>query len=263
LNRGCSMTSDDLMVPEKKVVLVTGGGRGIGAATARLAHQKGWSVCINYRSRNDAAEKLADEINASGGIAISVKADVSREKDVISLFDTVDNQLGMIHALINNAGVITPQSQLVDMDADRLRKIFDTNVIGSFLCAGEAVKRMATSKGGSGGSIINLSSIAARIGSPHEFIDYAASKGAIDTMTIGLSKEVAEEGIRVNAVRPGLIETELHRDTGDIDRPQKLKEFIPVKRVGSASEVANAIVWLMSDEASYVTGALVDVAGGR
>jgi len=257
------MNPDHPVVLKRRVVLVTGGGRGIGAATVRLASQKGWSVCINYRSRNTDAEKLADEINKSGGTAISVKADVSREEDVISLFDTIDAEFGTIHALVNNAGVIAPQSQLVDVSADRLRKIFDTNIVGSFLCAREAVKRMSVSRGGSGGSIINLSSAAARIGSPNEFIDYAASKGAIDTMTLGLSKEVAEEGIRVNAVRPGLIETEMHLDTGDINRPQKLKGLIPMKRAGSSSEVANTIVWLMSDDASYITGALVDVAGGR
>jgi len=260
------MNSDDpnnLVALKKRVVLVTGGGRGIGAATVRLASQKGWSVCINYRSRNTGAEKLTDEINKSGGTAISVKADVSREEDVISLFDTIDAELGTIHALVNNAGVIAPQSQLVDVSADRLRKIFDTNIVGSFLCAREAVKRMSMSRGGSGGSIINLSSAAARIGSPNEFIDYAASKGAIDTMTLGLSKEVAEEGIRVNAVRPGLIETEMHLDTGDINRPQKMRGLVPMKRAGSSLEVANTIVWLMSDDASYITGALVDVAGGR
>ncbi len=257
------MNPDNPVVLKRRVVLVTGGGRGIGAATVKLASQKGWSVCINYRSRNTDAEKLADEINQSGGAAISVKADVSREEDVISLFDTIDAEFGTIHALVNNAGVIAPQSQLVDVSADRLRKIFDTNIVGSFLCAREAVKRMSVNRGGSGGSIINLSSAAARIGSPNEFIDYAASKGAIDTMTLGLSKEVAEEGIRVNAVRPGLIETEMHLDTGDINRPQKLKGLIPMKRAGSSSEVANAIVWLMSDDASYITGALVDVAGGR
>ena len=257
------MNPDNSMTLEKKVVLITGGGRGIGAATARLAHQKGWSVCINYRNNNAAAEKMVDEINESGGVAVSVQADVSTEEGVISLFDAVDDEFGRVHALINNAGVIAPQSPLVDISVERLHKIFDTNVIGSFLCAREAIKRMSMSRGGCGGSIINVSSAASRIGSPHEFIDYAASKGAIDTMTIGLSKEVAEEGIRVNAVRPGLIETEMHFDAGDINRPQKLKEFIPLKRSGSASEVANAIVWLMSDEASYVTGAFVDVAGGR
>ncbi len=257
------MNPDNPVVLKKRVVLVTGGGRGIGAATVRLASQRGWSVCINYRNKDTEAKKLADEINQSGGTAIPIKADVSREADVISLFDTVDAELGMIHALVNNAGIIAPQSQLVDVSADRLRKIFDTNVVGSFLCAREAVKRMSVSRGGSGGSIVNLSSSAARIGSPNEFIDYAASKGAIDTMTLGLSKEVAEEGIRVNAVRPGLIETEMHLDTGDIHRLQKLREWVPMKRVGSSSEVASTIVWLMSDDASYITGALVDVAGGR
>ena len=245
------------------MVLITGGSRGIGAATARLASAKGWVVCINYCSRSDRAEKLVDEIVSKGGKALAIKADVSKEADVISLFNQMDNAFGHLHALVNNAGVITRQSKFVDIDADRLRRVFDTKVIGSFLCAREAVKRMSLSGGGSGGSITNLSSAASRIGSPNEFIDYAASKGAIDTMTLGLSKEVAEEGIRVNAVRPGIIETDLHTDAGDSDRPNKLKDFIPMKRAGTAEEVANSIVWLMSDDSSYVTGALVDVAGGR
>jgi len=246
-----------------KVVLITGGSRGIGAATAKLANKQGWKVCINYRKRDSEAYGLVNEISHSGGNAISIQADISQEKGVISLFEKLDNELGPIHALVNSAGVIAPQSQLLNMDVDRLRKVFDTNILGSFLCAREAVKRMSIKQGGSGGSIINLSSAASRLGSANEFIDYAASKGAIDTMTIGLSKEVAEEGIRVNAVRPGLIETEMHLDTEVKDRLDKLKDLIPMKRAGSAQEVANAIVWLMSEESSYVTGALIDVTGGR
>lgn len=246
-----------------KVALITGGGRGIGAATARLASMKGWAVCVNYHSRSQSADALVEEIIRGGGKALAVKADVSNEHDVISLFEKTENELGAIQALVNSAGVIAPQSKLVDFDAERIRHVFDINVVGSFLCAREAVKRMSTLHGGRGGSIVNLSSAASRIGSPNEFIDYAASKGAIDTLTLGLSKEVAEEGVRVNAVRPGLIETELHGETGDPDRPEKLKSFIPMKRAGSAEEVANAIVWLMSDESSYVTGSLLDVAGGR
>ncbi len=246
-----------------KVILVTGGSRGIGAATAKLVSQKGYAVCISYNNDKLSAERLRNEIITSGGIALSVQADVGIENDVIRLFQTVKNEFGCISGFVNNAGIITPQSQLVDMDIERLKKIFNINIIGSFICAREAVKHMSTDSGGEGGSIVNLSSAAARIGSPNEFIDYAASKGAIDTMTLGLAKEVAEQGIRVNAVRPGLISTELHADTGDANRPEKLKQYVPMKRAGTAEEVANMIVWLLSDEASYVTGSLFDVTGGR
>lgn len=248
---------------KNKVVLITGGSRGIGAATAKLASKKGWAVCINYKNSQSQANQLVTEINASDGIAIAVQADVSIEKDVLRLFGTIDNKLGKLDALVNNAGIIAKQAKIVDIDIERLQRVFNTNIIGSFLCAREAVKRMSTKHDGTGGSIVNISSSAARIGSPNEFIDYAASKGAIDTMTLGLAKEVADEGIRVNAIRPGLIETEMHQDTGDVDRPLKMKDTIPMKRAGSAEEVANAIVWAMSEEASYVTGALIDVAGGR
>jgi len=247
----------------EKVVLITGGSRGIGAKTALLAALKGWDVCISYRGRESEASDVVSEIQRNGGRALSIKADIGDEEDVISLFKRIDGEFGRLDALVNNAGIITPQSQLADMTAERIQKIFNINVVGSFICAREAIKRMSKSRGGGGGSIVNLSSAAARIGSPNEFIDYAASKGAIDTMTLGLSKEVAEDGIRVNAVRPGLIETELHGDAGDINRPEKLKQFIPMKRAGSAEEVAQSIVWLMSEEASYVNGALLDVAGGR
>jgi len=246
-----------------KVVLITGGSRGIGAKTALLAASKGWDVCISYRSRESEASDIVSEIQRNGGRVLSIKADIGDEEDVMSLFKRIDGEFGRLDALVNNAGIITPQSQLADMTAERIQKIFNINVVGSFICAREAIKRMSRSRGGGGGSIVNLSSAAARIGSPNEFIDYAASKGAIDTMTLGLSKEVAEDGIRVNAVRPGLIETELHGDAGDINRPEKLKQFIPMKRAGSAEEVAQSVVWLMSEEASYVNGALLDVAGGR
>jgi len=246
-----------------KVVVVTGGSRGIGAAISKLAAHKGYKVCVNYNNNESTANDVVKEILNAGGSAIAVQADISNEKEVVRLFEVVDSKLGQTTALVNNAGIITLQSKLVDMDASRLQKLFNTNVVGSFLCAREAIKRMSNKHKGNGGSIINLSSAAARIGSPNEFIDYAASKGAIDTMTLGLSKEVAEDGIRVNAVRPGLIDTELHSDSGDADRPTKLKQFVPMKRVGTAEEVANTVLWLMSEEASYVTGALVDVTGGR
>ena len=248
---------------KNKVVLITGGSRGIGASTAILAAKKGWTVCISYRSRHSEADIVLDQIKKHGAQALAIKADIGREEDILSLFETLDTEFGRLDALVNNAGVIAHQSKLVDMSATRLQEIFNINVVGNFLCAREAIKRMSTNNGGDGGSIVNLSSAAARIGSPNEFIDYAASKGALDTMTLGLSKEIAQEGIRVNAVRPGLIETELHRDAGDINRPEKLKQFIPMRRAGRANEVANSIVWLISEEASYVNGALIDVAGGR
>ena len=246
-----------------KVVLITGGSRGIGASTAILAAKKGWNVCITYKNRSSEAGSVVSEIEKLGKRCLSIRADIGIEEDIISLFEKIFSEFGRLDALVNNAGIITHQSTLIDMSASRLNEVFNINVVGSFLCAREALKRMSISRGGQGGAIVNLSSAAARIGSPNEFIDYAASKGAIDTMTLGLSKEVAEDGVRVNAVRPGLIETELHGDAGDINRPDKLKKFIPMKRSGSADEVASSIVWLMSDEASYVNGALLDVAGGR
>lgn len=248
---------------KEKVVLITGGSRGVGAETAILAAKKGWDVCLSYRNRESDAADVVSEVERCGRRALSLRADIGSEEDVISLFENIDDKFGKLDALVNNAGIITPQSPLAEMSIARLQNIFNINVVGSFICAREAIKRMSISHGGKGGAIVNLSSAAARIGSPNEFIDYAASKGAIDTMTLGLSKEVAEDGIRVNAVRPGLIETELHGDAGDINRPEKLKQFIPMKRAGSAGEVANSIVWLMSEEASYVNGALLDVAGGR
>lgn len=246
-----------------KILLVTGGGRGIGAAVVRLAYKKGYAVCINYHRDKKSAFALKDEIQGSGGNAMAIQADIGLEEDVIRLFSSVKHQFGTITSFVNNAGIITPRARLVDMNAARLRNIFNINIVGSFLCAREAVKHMSTEFGGSGGAIVNLSSAAARIGSANEFIDYAASKGAIDTMTLGLAIEVAEQGIRVNAVRPGLIKTELHADTGDANRPEKLKHLVPVRRAGSAEEVANMIIWLLSDEASYVTGSLFDVTGGR
>jgi len=253
----------EILKLENKVVIVTGGSRGIGAAISKLAGQKGWSVCVNYNNSKSSADEVVNEISKSGGTAFAVAGDISNESDVVRLFEVAESELGQLTALVNNAGIITPQSPLVEMDVSRLQQVFNTNVIGSFLCAREAVKRMSSIRNGGGGSITNLSSAAARIGSPNEFIDYAASKGAIDTMTLGLAKEVAIEGIRVNAVRPGIIDTNLHADAGDATRPEKLKQYIPMQRVGSPEEVARTVLWLMSQEASYITGALVDVTGGR
>ena len=248
----------------KKVLLITGGSDGIGACTAYLAAQQGYIVCINYLQNKTAAEKIVVDIRNNGGKAIAFQADVSDERQVEGLFKTVDEQVGIITALVNNAGIIVqPKQKLSEMSAERLQRMFSVNVIGSFLCAREAIKRMSTKNNGFGGVIINLSSMASQHGSPFEYIDYASTKGAIDTMTIGLSKEVADENIRVNAVRPGIIKTEIHRKAGDADRPERLKELIPMKRVGEPEEVARTILWLLSDEASYITGALVNVSGGR
>jgi NAD(P)-dependent dehydrogenase (short-subunit alcohol dehydrogenase family) len=241
-------------------MIVTGGGRGIGAATARLAATRGYAVCVNYLRNRAAAETLAQEI---GNGAITVAGDVSVEFDVMRLFETVDAKLGRVTALVNNAGIVERQSRVEAMDAARLQRMFATNVIGSFLCAREAIRRMSTKHGGKGGAIVNVSSGAARLGSPGEYVDYAASKGAIDTMTIGLAKELSAEGIRVNAVRPGFINTEIHASGGEPNRIERLRDMIPMKRGGEPEEVARAILWLLSEEASYSTGAILDVTGGR
>ena len=246
-----------------KVILITGGSRGIGAAVARLAGQQGYSVCVNYRHDREAAESVVKSIAESGARAIAVLADVTVESDVKRLFATVDDMLGTITALVNNAGILEKQMRVDSMDAARLHRIFATNVIGSFLCAREAVRRMSTKHGGNGGAIVNVSSGAARLGSPGEYVDYAASKGAIDTLTIGLAREVAEENIRVNAVRPGFIYTEMHASGGEPNRVDRVKEFVPMKRGGKPEEVANAILWLLSDGASFTTGAFIDVTGGK
>ena len=246
-----------------KVIIITGGSRGIGAATALLAAEKGYAVGINYLKNKDAAEALVQTIIKKGGSAIAIAGDVAIEADVISLFEKVEENLGTITALVNNAGILEQQSLLQKMSVERWDRIFATNVRGSFLCAREAVKRMSSANGGKGGAIVNLSSAAAKHGAPFEYVDYAASKGAIDVLTIGLAREVAAENIRVNAVRPGIIYTDIHASGGDPDRPQKLKDAIPMKRPGHAEEVAQAILWLLSDEASYVTGTLLDVTGGR
>ncbi|MDM0038900.1 SDR family oxidoreductase [Variovorax sp. J22G21] len=246
-----------------QVLLITGGSRGIGAATARLAARRGWAVAVNYASQAAAADEVVQAIRAEGGRAIAVQADVGDEAQVLAMFDQVDAELGPLSGLVNNAGVVDMQSRVDQMTVARLERMLRINVIGSFICAREAVQRMSTRHGGRGGVIVNLSSAAARLGSPGQYVDYAASKGAIDSFTIGLAKEVADEGIRVNAVRPGLIETEIHASGGLPDRAAQLASTVPMKRTGSADEVANAIVWLLSAEASYATASFVDITGGR
>jgi len=246
-----------------KVILITGASRGIGAATALEAAKRGYAVCVNYRQNAEAAEKILNQINSQAGKAISVQADVSQESHVLRLFETVDKTLGPLTALVNNAGYTEKQSRVEEMDAQRLQRVFATNITASFLCAREAIKRMSTKRGGQGGCIVNVSSLAAQLGGPGEYVDYAAAKGAVDTMTIGLAKEVADEGIRVNGVRPGLIYTEFHAAGGDPDRVDRLKETIPLKRGGQPEEIAQAILWLLSDEASYCTGSILNVSGGR
>ncbi|HKE94800.1 MAG TPA: SDR family oxidoreductase [Povalibacter sp.] len=245
------------------VVLITGASRGIGAATARLAAQRGYVVCVNYRSDATAATAVVDEIRGQGGHALAVPADVSLESDVQRLFRTVDRELGTLSALVNNAGMLERQMRLEGMSANRLARVFAVNAIGTMLCSREAVLRMSTRHGGAGGAIVNVSSMAARLGSPNEYVDYAAAKGAIDTFTVGLAKEVAAEGIRVNAVRPGLIHTDMHASGGEPGRIERLRESVPLQRGGQPEEVAHAILWLLSAEASYTTGSFVDVSGGR
>jgi NAD(P)-dependent dehydrogenase (short-subunit alcohol dehydrogenase family) len=245
------------------VMVVTGGGRGIGAATARLAAARGYSVCVNYLCNSEAAEALASEINGAGGRALAVPADVAKEADVIRLFDTAATKLGALTALVNNAGILERQSRVDEMEAARFERVFATNITGAFLCAREAVRRMSTRHGGKGGAIVNVGSMAAKLGAPGEYVDYAASKGAIDSFTIGLAKEVAEEGIRVNAVRPGVIYTGIHASGGEAGRVDRVKSAVPMKRGGQPEEVARAILWLLSDEASYSTGTFIDVSGGR
>jgi NAD(P)-dependent dehydrogenase (short-subunit alcohol dehydrogenase family) len=246
-----------------KVMLITGASRGIGAATARLAARQGYALCLNYHQREDAANQVLEQIRAAGVSAITVKADVADENQVLAMFDVIDREFGRLDVLVNNAGMLEQQMRLEKMDAARWTRVLGANVIGSFLCAREAIKRMSAKQGGRGGSIINLSSIAARLGAPGEYIDYAAAKGAIDSMTLGLAKEVAEEGIRVNAVRPGVIHTDIHASGGEPDRIERVKASVPMGRGGQAEEIAEAILWLASEQASYTTGALLDVSGGR
>lgn len=245
------------------VMVVTGGSRGIGAAVCLLAARRGWRVALGYRESRGEAMEVAARAKTDGGTVRPVRADVSVEADVVRLFETASDELGPVTALVNNAGILEEQMDLVDMPPERIDRVFAVNVRGSFLCAREAVRRMATGRGGGGGAIVNLSSAASRIGSPHEYIDYAASKGAIDTMTLGLSKEVAAEGIRVNAVRPGIIDTGIHASGGEPGRVERVAPLVPLQRPGTAMEVARTILWLLSEEASYLTGALVDVSGGR
>jgi NAD(P)-dependent dehydrogenase (short-subunit alcohol dehydrogenase family) len=246
-----------------RTVLVTGASRGIGAATARLAAAHGYTVAVNYFRNREAAAAVVGDIEAAGGRAMAIAGDVSSEGEVVRLFAQVDEAFGPLYALVNNAGILDRQARLEDIDAARITRIFATNVIGSFLCAREAVRRMSTQHGGRGGAIVNVSSAAARLGGADEYIDYAAAKAAIETMTIGLAKEVAGEGIRVNAVRPGIIYTDIHASGGEPNRVDRVKQFIPMQRGGQPEEVAQAILWLLSDEASYTTGAFIDVSGGR
>ena len=247
----------------EQVLLITGGSRGIGAATALLAARRGYAVAVNYASQPLAADEVVRAIRAEGGTAITVQADVGDEAQVLAMFAKVDAELGRLTALVNNAGVVDVQARVDQMSVARLERMLRINVIGSFVCAREAVRRMSTRHGGAGGVIVNLSSAAARLGGPGQYVDYAASKGAIDTFTLGLAKEVANEGIRVKAVRPGLIDTDIHASGGQPGRAAELAPGVPMKRVGSAQEVAEAIVWLLSPESSYTTATVLDVAGGR
>ncbi len=247
----------------KPVMIVTGGSRGIGAATARLGAQRGYAVCLSYLSNPAAAQAVVAEIEKGGGEAMAIAADVGAESDVLRLFQAVDEKFGRLEALVNNAGMLEHQMRLDEMSVQRVERVLRANVIGSFLCAREAVRRMSTRHGGKGGAIVNVSSMAARLGAPNEYVDYAASKGAIDSMTIGLSKEVAAEGIRVNAVCPGVIYTDLHAAGGEPGRVDRVKSAVPMQRGGTADEVARAILWLLSDEASYTTGGFITVSGGR
>lgn len=244
-------------------VLVTGGSRGIGAATARLCAARGWAVAVNYARDAAAADAVCQAIRDSGGQAIAVQADVADEAQVLAMYARLDAELPPLVGLVNNAGVIDVGARVDTMSVARLRRMFDINILGSFLCAREALRRLSTKHGGTGGAIVNVSSAAARIGSPNMYVDYAASKGAIDTFTLGLSKEVAAEGVRVNGVRPGIIDTDIHASGGLPDRAQQSAPQIPMQRPGRADEIAQAIVWLLSPEASYTTGAILDVTGGR
>lgn len=247
----------------RRVAVITGAGRGIGAATALALARKGWDVALSYRSDAEAARRSAEACSRAGSQAVVVQADVSSEPDVLSLFETVDRELGPLSALVNNAGIVAERGRVDAMTAERVARLMAVNVVGAFLCAREAVLRMSSLHGGAGGSIVNVSSAAARLGSPAEYVDYAASKAALDTMTVGLAREVAQEGVRVNAVRPGIIDTSIHASGGQPDRVARLGPQTPMGRAGAPGEVAAAIAWLCGEEASYVTGALLDVSGGR
>ena len=245
-----------------RVVVITGASRGIGRAAAIAAAERGFRVVVGYASNQAAADEVVDQIERKNGKAIAVKCDVAHEKDILALFKAAD-EFGTLGALVNNAGIVGPSVRVEDMSAERIQRMMAVNVTGSILCAREAVKRMSTRRGGKGGVIVNISSVASRLGSANTYVDYAASKGAVDTFTVGLGHEVAAEGIRVAAIRPGLIDTEIHASGGEPDRAHRLAPMVPMKRVGTAQEIANAIVWLISDEASYVTSAILDVSGGR
>ena len=246
-----------------KVVLITGASRGIGAATAILAASRGYTVCVNYLQNHKAAQSIVSAIEDQGGSAGAFAANIANEDEVVGLFQRIDETFGPLTALVNNAGILETQMRLDEMDAARINRVLAANVTGSFICAREAIKRMSTKHGGSGGSIVNVSSGASRLGSPGEYVDYAASKGAVDTMTIGLAKEVALEGIRVNAVRPGFIHTDIHASGGEPNRVERVKSSVPMQRGGYPEEVAEAIVWLLSDAASYSTGTFIDITGGK
>ncbi|MDX8478240.1 SDR family oxidoreductase [Mesorhizobium sp. VK24D] len=251
------------MSADKKTLLVTGGSRGIGAAICRQASQAGYQVAVNYVSNQAAADALVAELEAAGGEAFAVKGDVGSEADVVAMFEAVDRALGRLDAFVNNAGIVDVKARVDEMSAARLERMMRINVVGSFLCAREAVKRMSTRHGGKGGAIVNISSAASGLGSPGEYVDYAASKGAIDTLTIGLAREVVLESIRVNAVSPGITETEIHASGGQPDRVARMQDMLPMKRAGTADEVASAVLYLLSDTASYITGAILNVSGGR
>jgi NAD(P)-dependent dehydrogenase (short-subunit alcohol dehydrogenase family) len=250
-------------VIDTKIAIVTGASRGIGAATAVLAARRGYAVCVNNHHNRHAADEIVEAIVSGGGNAIAVAADVASETDVNGMFETVDQELGCVTALVNNAGILDRQMRVEGMDAERIDRVLRTNVTGCFLCAREAVKRMSTAHGGIGGAIVNVSSMASKLGSPGEYVDYAASKAAVDALTIGLAQEVGGEGIRVNAVRPGLIYTDIHASGGEPGRVDRAKTAVPMQRGGQPEEVAEAIVWLLSDSASYSTGSFIDVSGGR
>ncbi|MBZ9707602.1 SDR family oxidoreductase [Mesorhizobium sp. ESP7-2] len=251
------------MSATQKVLLVSGGSRGIGAAICRLGAKAGYRVAVNYASNKAAADALVVEIKGGGGEAVAVRGDVGKETDIVAMFGAVDHAFGRLDAFVNNAGIVDVKARVDEMDVSRLERMMRINVVGPFLCAREAVKRMSTRHGGSGGSIVNISSAAATLGSPGEYVDYAASKGAIDTFTIGLAREVALEGIRVNAVRPGIIDTDIHASGGQPDRIERFRDVLPMKRAGTADEVAGAVLYLLSDAASYTTGAILNVSGGR
>ncbi len=246
-----------------QIVLITGASRGIGAATALLAARAGYAVAVNYTANSLAADEVVRQIRQGGGTAITVQADVAEESQVLAMFDKVDAKLGRLTALVNNAGVVDRTERVDGMSVARLKRMFDINVIGTMVCAREAIKRMSTRYGGAGGAIVNVSSAAARLGAPGQYVDYAAAKGAVDVFTLGLAKEVAAEGIRVNAVRPGIIETDIHASGGLPDRARTMAPQVPMQRAGSADEVAQSIVWLLGNQSSYTTGALLDIAGGR